>query len=235
MQNAPTASRSGAAARATSAVTWVLDRMPSRWTPPQRRDQLVLVEGALGGVDLDSRLGQQPRRHRDGCSRAAGPSAGPTQVSSASGVRPPKPHSPARPGRSAWGRFRRPQGQARGAARPDASASSASIGSVVPGSTQASVTLLPYSSDSGWRRSRSCRPGDEVALHHHAADRPLAAGDLPGQVAHDVDLAQVVLLAVAVGGVDHDHLRQAARRRASAWSRRCAPRSSSGRPCRRAG
>ena len=47
----------------------------------------------------------------------------------------------------------------------------------------------------------------EVALDHHAADRPLAGCELPCQVAHDVDLAQVVLLTVAVGGVDHDHFR----------------------------
>src|SRR3954452_13462284 len=50
--------------------------------------------------------------------------------------------------------------------------------------------------------------GDEIALHHHAANRPLTGCHLPCQVAHDIDLAQVVLLAVAVGGVDHDDFRQ---------------------------
>src|SRR4051812_29626161 len=50
--------------------------------------------------------------------------------------------------------------------------------------------------------------GDEIALDHHAANRPLTGCHLPCQVAHDVDLAEVVLLAVAVGGVDHDDFRQ---------------------------
>ena len=54
MQNAPIATRSGAAS-STFAVTWVLERMPSRWTPSRALDQLVLVERA--GVALDVEAG----------------------------------------------------------------------------------------------------------------------------------------------------------------------------------
>ena len=59
MQNAPIASRSGAAS-STAWVTLVFERMPSSCTPGSAADQLGLVQGTLDGLDLDPALGQQP-------------------------------------------------------------------------------------------------------------------------------------------------------------------------------
>src|SRR5262249_27701753 len=51
-------------------------------------------------------------------------------------------------------------------------------------------------------------PLDQKALHHHADDAGLALRDLGGDLADHEGLARVVLVAVAVTGVDHEARRQ---------------------------
>ena len=70
MQNAPIATRSGAAS-STRAVTWVLDRMPSSATPGKRGDQFVLVQGPVDRFDLEPGRAQDLARRRGGSARAA--------------------------------------------------------------------------------------------------------------------------------------------------------------------
>src|SRR5690606_1025264 len=55
------------------------------------------------------------------------------------------------------------------------------------------------------------RAGDEVALEHHARQRALAGGDLRGELARDLGLAEVILAAVPVARVN-DQPRAEARR-----------------------
>src|SRR5262249_17753857 len=52
-------------------------------------------------------------------------------------------------------------------------------------------------------------PGLEVRLDHHAEDAVLPRGDLPADLARDVDLPLIHLLAVRVAAVDHQALLQA--------------------------
>ena len=72
--DAERADRHAAAARrpATAAVTWVLDRMPSRCTPPMRVDQLVLVERAPERTRPGSPRPPAGRPRRGGCPPAEG-------------------------------------------------------------------------------------------------------------------------------------------------------------------
>ena len=70
-----------------------------------------------------------------------------------------------------------------------------------PSRCSASVIDTPYSS--GCARHQVLPAGVDVAFDHHAEDARVAAGDLRRDVARDVDLALVLLLAVGVRAVDH--------------------------------
>jgi hypothetical protein len=82
-----------------------------------------------------------------------------------------------------------------------------STGTVSAKERQASVMLCP--GVNGRPASCFCAPPTRWLSEHHADDRPLATGDLRGEVGGDLRLVVVLLAAVAMAAVDeHDRQRR---------------------------